>query len=959
MKKLLTLIITALLLIPTASTAQTTKNRQSKGTQSKLSTSTQRGDVNGDGDTNITDVALTVNHILGNSSDTFNEAAADLNGDREVNITDVVTLVDIILNGDDVPDLELSATTVVVTEESATVEIVSGSGNYELTVSNPDVVDASLDGSKVIITSKVPGTMEVEVTQTTPANAPRKAPAIHHSTVTVKDVDTGQTADINVTITEEEVLLCPDDNHPHMIDLGLSSGTLWSCCNVGADKPEGYGGYYAWGETEEKDYYDWSTYIHCDGSIETCHDLGSDIAGTQYDVAHIKWGDSWVMPSNDQEVELYNNCTYTWTIMNGVEGGLFTGPNGGTIFLPAAGHRLNNNLSFAGLQGEYWSSTQDPSYLPNACNLSNNSYNAIEGDNRPRWFGLTVRPVSVSTAPTPHLQLSTTTLYDLPVGEEYTVEILSGSGSYTVKSSDEYVAEVHVEDNIIYILANEMGEATITVTDTQSGETATIEVSFWSTPPFSLSESELNMEVGQSKIVVCLDGTGGYVESSNESVATATITDDGDVLITAVGVGTATITVTDDWSGETAAVEVTVTSGDTPQAYLSCPDNNHPHMIDLGLSSGTKWSCCNVGADKPEGYGGYYAWGETAEKSEYGVYTYAHYDWDEDNFIYIGDHIANTQFDVAHSLWQSNWRMPTQEQCEELLECMTEETTINNVNGLLIIGPNDNSIFLPFAGFRYETDLPNPGSYGGYWSDTYNDGQSAMAMHLPYSSTLEWEPREVGQSVRPVYHPHMIDLGLPSGTKWACCNVDDDHSKQSPTNYGSYYAWGETEVKDYYGEDNYEFFTGDYDCWTETWVDEDGEEYEEEFCDPIYEDIGSDIAGTDYDVAHVGWGGTWVMPSQNQIKELLENCDHEWITVDGINGRKFTSKTNGGSIFLPAAGYRWEDYLYDAGSIGYYWSSAQNPSYSNYAYELDFGSGYASWFYSYRFYGQSVRPVSR
>ena len=58
---------------------------------------------------------------------------------------------------------------------------------------------------------------------------------------------------------------CPDDHHPHMIDLGLPSGTLWSCCNVGATKPEEYGGYYAWGETEEKDYYAWSTYIHCDG----------------------------------------------------------------------------------------------------------------------------------------------------------------------------------------------------------------------------------------------------------------------------------------------------------------------------------------------------------------------------------------------------------------------------------------------------------------------------------------------------------------------------------------------------------------------------------------------------------------------------------------------------------------------------------------------------------------------
>ena len=67
-------------------------------------------------------------------------------------------------------------------------------------------------------------------------------------------------------------LTCPDDNHPHMIDLGLPSGTKWACCNVGASSPEEYGGYYAWGETTEKDVYDWNTYTYCEGSESTCHD---------------------------------------------------------------------------------------------------------------------------------------------------------------------------------------------------------------------------------------------------------------------------------------------------------------------------------------------------------------------------------------------------------------------------------------------------------------------------------------------------------------------------------------------------------------------------------------------------------------------------------------------------------------------------------------------------------------
>ena len=188
-------------------------------------------------------------------------------------------------------------------------------------------------------------------------------------------------------------LTCPDDNHPHLIDLGLPSGTKWACCNVGAENPEDYGGYYAWGETEEKDYYSWDTYIHCDGSPSTCHDLGSDIAGAQYDVAHVKWGGSWVMPSKVQQDELRFNCTYTWTTLNGVSGGQFTGSNGGSIFLPAAGYRWGDNLSDAGSRGYYWSSTQNPSRSNGAYYLYFNSgYASWSGNNRD--YGRTVRPVS-------------------------------------------------------------------------------------------------------------------------------------------------------------------------------------------------------------------------------------------------------------------------------------------------------------------------------------------------------------------------------------------------------------------------------------------------------------------------------------------------------------------------------------------------------------------------------------
>jgi hypothetical protein len=143
-----------------------------------------------------------------------------------------------------------------------------------------------------------------------------------------------------------------------MIDLGLPSGTKWACCNVGASKPEDDGGYYAWGETTTKSDYTWETYKYCDGTAKTCRNIGKSICGTQYDVAHVKWGGSWRMPSFDQIKELKVKCKSEWTTVNGVSGRRFTGPNGRSIFLPASGYRGGDRLNDRGEYGNYWSGTQ-------------------------------------------------------------------------------------------------------------------------------------------------------------------------------------------------------------------------------------------------------------------------------------------------------------------------------------------------------------------------------------------------------------------------------------------------------------------------------------------------------------------------------------------------------------------------------------------------------------------------
>ncbi len=149
---------------------------------------------------------------------------------------------------------------------------------------------------------------------------------------------------------------CPDENHPHAIDLGLPSGTRWSCCNLNASLPHEYGGYYAWGETFTKDKYDWSTYSLCNGTEDSCIELG-DIKGTSYDVAHVKLGNDWLLPSSEQIQELSEKCFPSFKIVNGVKGIVLRGRNGNSVFFPYAGcvDGLDNNGKEQ--YGFYWGST--------------------------------------------------------------------------------------------------------------------------------------------------------------------------------------------------------------------------------------------------------------------------------------------------------------------------------------------------------------------------------------------------------------------------------------------------------------------------------------------------------------------------------------------------------------------------------------------------------------------------
>jgi hypothetical protein len=166
-----------------------------------------------------------------------------------------------------------------------------------------------------------------------------------------------------------------------------------------------------------------------------------------------------------------------------------------------------------------------------------------------------------------------------------------------------------------------------------------------------------------------------------------------------------------------------------------------------------------------------------------------------------------------------------------------------------------------------------------------------------------------------------VDLGLPSGTKWATCNVGANF----PEDYGDYFAWGEPTTKYSFTSSNYNYSSNPTTL-------------------PL-----------DRDAAYNNWGTSWRMPTNAELEELIDNCTCTWTTQNGVNGYKVTSKTNGNSIFLPAAGLRDGSDLNVAGSVGCYWSSSLYYA-SYYVYVLGFNSDEVQWG-AYRIQGLSVRPV--
>ena len=195
-------------------------------------------------------------------------------------------------------------------------------------------------------------------------------------------------------------------NGHEWVDLGLPSGTLWATCNVGANAPEEYGDYFAWGETKTKSTYNWETYKYANGDYKklikycTNSEYGDNgftdhltILRSDDDPATVHWGSGWHAPSKEQYEELKDNTTHQWTTQNGVQGRLFTSSNGQSVFLPAAGYRLGNELNRAEAYGTYWSQSLGSEKPYHAWDLFFDQTDCRMYCNIGRSYGFTARPV--------------------------------------------------------------------------------------------------------------------------------------------------------------------------------------------------------------------------------------------------------------------------------------------------------------------------------------------------------------------------------------------------------------------------------------------------------------------------------------------------------------------------------------------------------------------------------------
>ena len=626
-----------------------------------------------------------------------------------------------------------------------------------------------------------------------------------------KDVELNSDSNKKITFRngiKQNSLYKENDNKPliwelpehECVDLGLPSGVKWATCNIGANSPEAYGNYYAWGEIEEPEPLEIG---YVQATCGTYNKRMNDISGHEnYDAAKAKWREGWRIPTKAECEELMNEeyCTWSWKKQNDVNGYLVTSKtNGNYIFLPAAGYKNGNPyvIRDGGVYGTYSCSTPAERGNEDVAEKSNNlSFNdktrAIAFIYREN--GRPVRPVTGGNFESPAAQYAEVTTAEV---SEITGFTAVCGGNVTV---DKYsvvrergvcysTSENPTIENGNKVLSDTPASVEYTVELTGLQLNTTYYVRAYATTDAGTSYGEeksfttINIGVKTSdvtNITVSTAVCGGEVIANSE----------GEIISRGVCYSTSeNPTISDNIKSDTPAsgeytVELTglkpnttyyvkayadinskVYYGELKSFKTSLENVNGHECVDLGLS--VKWATCNVGATSPEEYGNYYAWGETepAPNNNYTEDNCSTYGLDESDlqskgYVYLNVHEEYQlvpQYDAATVNWGATWRMPTYIELNELhTECEWTWTTQNGVKGCKVVGPNGNSIFLPAAGGYVGSSLEEVEKYVLLWSSKPSN-ITEYAYYLYFNDDINIDEcdmmeyfRYYGFSVRPV-----------------------------------------------------------------------------------------------------------------------------------------------------------------------------------------------------------------
>ena len=777
-------------------------------------------------------------------------------------------------------------------------------------------------------------------------------------------------------------------------------GPYWATTNIGAENPEDYGYYFWWGDTVG---YKWenNTWVATDGSssnfsfdysantptynkdITTLQSEGwidgMCVLAPAHDAAHVKWGGDWRMPTQQEQCDLIDNCDWTWTTKNGVNGYEVRGRGdyaSNSIFLPAAGCGLWSSLSNAGSYSYYWSSVPIMDW-GNAWKLSFHSSDLFTSEGM-RHYGQPVRPLQGTTK-----VMTNVVTFDRQNGSGGTASVTATYGcampSITVPTWSGYTfggyytgtngsgTQYYTASGTSAMAWNLTSATTLYAKWTANASDGKVQL--WANGPYWATTNIGAENPEDYGYYFWWGDTVGYRRENDAWVAS-----DGSSSNFSFGSNTPTY----NKDITTLQGEGWIVSQDG--TYVLAPAHDAAHvqwggdwrmptkqeLDDLSNNCDWTWTRMNgVHGYEVRGRGDYaynsiflpsagYGYGTSlCNAGLYGLYwssvPYSDYNYGARCLYFFRSSDDDTGPSDSRNTGQSV--RPVQSYIAGSGQTYT--ITFDKQSG----SGGTSSVTATYGSTMPSITVPTRSGYtfGGYYTGTNGSGTqyytasgaSARTWDLTRATTLyaKWTANASSHAKVQLWE---------GGPYWATTNI----GAENPEDYGYYFWWGDTIG--YKWENN-------------AWVASDGSSSNFSFSESNTPTCNKSVATLQsegwitadgvlvpaHDAAHVQWGGNWRMPSQQELSDLCSKCHWTWTTMNGVHG--YVVKGQGAyasaSIFLPGAGYGGGTLLLNAGSYGYYWSSIPHSG-SNYdarGLNGDSGSHYT---YAYgRAHGQSVRPV--